>query len=566
MIYISVESRKGGVGKTTIALILAEALIEKGYEVLVVDMDIIGTRIDGDFISANKEKIHEVKRNGKPVNLLNMFKNELMVGNNLPAFTYKDTDSENYMTIEKGKCNFIGSNIYEEKEEENGEKQKKFSLLEDPRLLYDSFHAYWLLTMVKQIATQFKNIVGHDKIAVILDNSPGYSSTEKVLNDFLTDLGPEKGKIMLVSTIDPQDIAACRQTKLMIENLLKDKSAAGRYYRAMAENEKAKKIRSEAFDYVWNSLCASGGTVPEYYSEDRDVQLPFTGIIVNKVPNSIYEQLYFKKILNKDDEIAAPFQNHLLYYFSNPKLSAKEIDHTIRIGHFNEFKLSGKIESIVDDEERYQKLRTYVKGLGFSEFFSEEWSPMRPFDRLISLMRDDGVLKNDVPKVLDLKGNSPSIHGDKLRYEVSVVKKFVIGNTKMTTDFAKNIDIIASRIEDIIRESEGQREMIFDIESAKLEHLSQFVMLFGLAVYRLHSYETGCIIINELIKECLGNAEMMETLDMNAVNNTIMDVVEGRCVNMNPGEILGSILRNHENGHRLRMAVEALMNHWKLEA
>lgn len=569
MIYISVESRKGGVGKTTTALMLAEALVEKGYEVLVVDLDIIGTRIDESFLSANKEKIHEVKRNGKPVNLLNLFKNDLMVGKNLPAFTDTDSENENYMTIEKGKCNLVGSNIYEEKEAkegENGEKKKKQSLLEDPRLLYDSFHAYWLLTMVKQIAAQFKNTIGHDKIALILDNSPGYSSTEKVVNDFLTDLGPEKGKIMLVSTIDPQDIAACRQTKMMIENLQKEKSAAGRYYRAMVENKKAERIESEAFDTVWNSLCASGGKDPEYYSEDRDVQKPFTGIIVNKVPNSINEQLYAKKILNRDDEFAAPFQNHLLYYFSNPKLSANEIDHTIRIERFNDFKLSGKIETIVEDEERYQKLRTYVGGLGFSEFFSQEWSPMRPFDRLISHMKENDALKSDGRKILDIKGYSPSVNGDKLRYEVGVVKKFVFANAKMSTDFAKNIDTIATKIEEIIRRSEGQREIIFDIESAKLEHLNQFVMLLGIAVYRLHSYETGCIIINELIKECLENAEMMETLDMDVVSNKIMDVVEGRCINMNPGEILAEILRNHKNGHRLRMTVETLMNHWKLEA
>ena len=41
----SVESRKGGVGKTTIALNLAKALVKKKYDVLLIDCDITGTPI-----------------------------------------------------------------------------------------------------------------------------------------------------------------------------------------------------------------------------------------------------------------------------------------------------------------------------------------------------------------------------------------------------------------------------------------------------------------------------------------------------------------------------------------
>ena len=41
----SVESRKGGLGKTTIALNLSKALIDKGYDVLLIDCDITGTSV-----------------------------------------------------------------------------------------------------------------------------------------------------------------------------------------------------------------------------------------------------------------------------------------------------------------------------------------------------------------------------------------------------------------------------------------------------------------------------------------------------------------------------------------
>ncbi len=42
-LIVSVESRKGGVGKTTAALCLARLLLKKGYAVLVLDLDVTGT-------------------------------------------------------------------------------------------------------------------------------------------------------------------------------------------------------------------------------------------------------------------------------------------------------------------------------------------------------------------------------------------------------------------------------------------------------------------------------------------------------------------------------------------
>ena len=42
-LYFSIESRKGGVGKTTIALNMCKMLRKKGYVVLMLDCDITGT-------------------------------------------------------------------------------------------------------------------------------------------------------------------------------------------------------------------------------------------------------------------------------------------------------------------------------------------------------------------------------------------------------------------------------------------------------------------------------------------------------------------------------------------
>ncbi|WP_252896754.1 ParA family protein [Metallosphaera hakonensis] len=39
---ISIRSSKGGVGKSTIAISLAKALAMKGYDVLLMDRDVVG--------------------------------------------------------------------------------------------------------------------------------------------------------------------------------------------------------------------------------------------------------------------------------------------------------------------------------------------------------------------------------------------------------------------------------------------------------------------------------------------------------------------------------------------
>jgi cellulose biosynthesis protein BcsQ len=44
-LIISVELRKGGVGKTTAALTLAKIYLDKKYRVLFLDLDLTGTNI-----------------------------------------------------------------------------------------------------------------------------------------------------------------------------------------------------------------------------------------------------------------------------------------------------------------------------------------------------------------------------------------------------------------------------------------------------------------------------------------------------------------------------------------
>lgn len=81
---ISVESRKGGVGKTTAALNLSNLLIEEGYAVLLLDIDITGTSISGCKSLYWKELINSIKIKNKEANLLEIFYNSYLLGKKYP--------------------------------------------------------------------------------------------------------------------------------------------------------------------------------------------------------------------------------------------------------------------------------------------------------------------------------------------------------------------------------------------------------------------------------------------------------------------------------------------------
>lgn len=559
MIYVSIESRKGGVGKTTAALALAECLIQKGYQVLLVDMDIIGTRVDGSFLASQNGSIHEVKRDGKAVNLLALFKKEFMAGNNIPAFAPADAAGENYLTFETGKCNVIGSNIYEEGNDT--------SLLEDPRVLYDAFHAYWLLELIKGLTRSFVSAIGNENdIAVILDNSPGFSSIEKVINDYLTNIGPESGKFMIVSTIDPQDIAACRQSVTAIENLFAEKMEAGRYYRALLQSQKATWRESEGFKAVWNTLCVSDGKEPEYYAKEQEQQSSFIRILVNKVPRIIYEELYAKQILQKKKETAVPFLNHLLYYFSNAMLERNDIYHQTKLGgSYEEFQLSGNQASIGDDDIKYSKLRDYIKNSGLRAIFLEEWAPLSPFIKLQEYLRKQEVLKEEsFIQIPSIDANFEESHS-KIDIEVEIVKRFVCKNLREDEiQYREQLSSIAIHVAQKLKAADGKDEIDFHTESQKMQQFDELVVLFGLAVYRLHIYDLSCALINDLMKFCLEDVEKMETLDTVEVNNRVSDILEGRRINVRQDKELTRMLSDHKNARELEEAIKDVVKYWGL--
>ena len=92
-LIVSVESRKGGVGKTTAALNLARILLEKKkHAVLFLDVDITGTNVcdcgDSPFWKDICHFVPDTARNrSRVVNLLEIFERQFMSGLGTPKFS-----------------------------------------------------------------------------------------------------------------------------------------------------------------------------------------------------------------------------------------------------------------------------------------------------------------------------------------------------------------------------------------------------------------------------------------------------------------------------------------------
>ena len=152
-LFISVESRKGGVGKTTAALCLARILKRRGYAVLVLDLDITGT--DAAYIAEAPfwaKDLHIIQEIGEgeavPIsaNLIKMFDKYFMSGSRLPEFSV--TPHVPYtLLVDLERVNVFGSQIYNTDIAGERDKLNGVTCIERPSILFDEF-AYIVVARV----------------------------------------------------------------------------------------------------------------------------------------------------------------------------------------------------------------------------------------------------------------------------------------------------------------------------------------------------------------------------------------------------------------------------------
>lgn len=294
----SVESRKGGVGKTTVALNLAKTLIGKGYDVLLIDCDITGTPISEAAKHSPfwKDCITVATDNeGVSQNLIGYYERFFLNGHRVSEEFVKS------LAYKRDMIHLVGSEIYDD----------EGNLIIDPRNLMDDMHSYWFLDMIKDISKKFSEIAESEQVAVVLDNSPGYVGIGRSLREWLTSLGPDKAHFVLVSSLDEQDIDSTISSATEIQRMMMEKFMLAKYSLQTESKDlsastkvnemlNAKKYLSNFFYELAGGMEYPSDTKKEYKVSD------YIKVIINKVPDDYLEEgkgYHFDDKKNEDRKV-----------------------------------------------------------------------------------------------------------------------------------------------------------------------------------------------------------------------------------------------------------------------
>ena len=519
--YISVESRKGGVGKTTVALSLAQCLIKRNYKVLLLDLDFSGTKLSDAFIEAN-DFIQRITYKGKPQNLIKLYKDQFLKGLFIPGFVFDDSVVGGFRA-DKKKCNYIESDIYDNKD-------NKAIPIEDPLALNDSYHAYWMMELIEHLAQSFaKGLGGDEKVFVILDNAPGYSSLEHSIHNYLTKMGPKYGKFLLVSSIDEQDLTACRQAVRVIDDITKERIKARQYYSNLKDNKPAEFSDSVVFEETWQELCITEGeSMGDVSKEIQKTEVTdYISIVINKVHRDVVDQFQNKDGFLKETEKMLPYLNHLQYYFSSPLLVRHGIKHYSVNGVSEDyFRLSGDVNHIFEDDIKYQDFKKHIKTIEGIKIFKNDWTPLRPLQDLTQYYYDKGVKEKGIDYLLKkVKFANKELVG--YEYEIEILKTFISPLVGKKEKNKKEFDSIVDEAKRLLEEGKGKYPKNFYTNSPSFVSLTKPIALFCTAVYSLHVYSDICKMLMDLIHMYLYDIYSFEQLDYDHIDELLSNVHQG---------------------------------------
>lgn len=442
---VSVESRKGGVGKTTAALNLATVLLEKNYAVLFLDVDITGTSIMGAFKSSYwKDKVNPIKQDRKDINLLRLFQEEFLIGEDVAKF------SDNWL-IDDSKINVLQSVIYQ------SDPDGKFEC--DPRILFDELHSYWLINMLKSICDKFKSTVNKE-VVIILDNSPGFVGLTKSIHEWLLEIGPDNGKFLSVSSLDIQDLKSTIQAIRNIDNDISNrKQAIEKFKEIQNQQSNINTIQDNIKDLIVK-FVTSGDTIQFKYSKTTSLS-KYQALIVNKVPTIISNKtiLYDFSELELDDNIVSEllyskssskiknyvnFDNRFNYQFIEANLYRKTNktrspswrllkERIIEIREKDSDMI--KPNNILDKIEKYQnnilninRLLQSSKLKYLTEIIDEKWFPKTPFQDLSDKFEN---LISDFPFHFTMRIHRDDIYIRENKYMIDQIENFISDNFKI---------------------------------------------------------------------------------------------------------------------------------------
>jgi DNA polymerase III delta prime subunit len=240
-LIISVESRKGGVGKTTAALNLARSLLERRERaVLFLDVDITGTNatdcIDSPFWKDTCHAVRDIiKGETRVANLLANFEERFMPGLGMPRFVTNGSHTadinDTALLCAADKVNIFGSQMYDLTDHSH---RASGTFICKPSVLFDELHSFWFIEFLQRTCEAFIDAIRKDEpkraVAVIIDNSPGYVGIAPAVQEWLTDLGPDRGKFLTVASLDKQDVLSCANAVHNLHQLYTRKWMISRKY------------------------------------------------------------------------------------------------------------------------------------------------------------------------------------------------------------------------------------------------------------------------------------------------------------------------------------------------
>lgn len=293
----SIESRKGGVGKTTIAMNLGKQLLKSG-PVLLLDCDITGTSISDPASNSVywKDEANVLKyEDGTPYNLLGYFLDTYVKGGGVTEDFTKEG------MLQERKINVIGSQLY----------APTSRLIADTRVLMDEIHSFWLMEFVNQLISVFEKKFEEKEVHIIVDNSPGYVGFCQALHQTMLKLGPTRAKYLMVSSIDEQDLKSSIYACSEISNQINDRIKIAQYYKSQIENQQtsadvAVMINEDADLKRFYFSLMEDSRLLESYTEKQFTAKDYLAIVLNKVPRSLDEDnfnYHFENVL-KPEEMA----------------------------------------------------------------------------------------------------------------------------------------------------------------------------------------------------------------------------------------------------------------------
>jgi len=384
-LIISIESRKGGVGKTSVAMNLARLLLTTNkFEVIFLDLDMSGTEASKFVPSLQKQnvwkdRIHIVKKpiedNKSPgLNIVEIFEN-FMTGEEIPSVNWSlkhDSNRKNELVLQSGRINIFSSFI-----KRTNQYFNEPGHFYGPAALFDEIHSAWFISMIKDLLKKCsKTQPSGKRLVVIIDNAPGYSGLEPAIEDWLTDLGPEHSKFLFVCSIDTQDLFACFNSLKEIEHIYLTKWEASRKFLSMAIDKTEGTIEDthkNFFNRLAETYTNCQGEQSEspkcidcgfcyYRSLSTDIGEKFKkspqftlAIIMNKVPENVYKEKYKIKIGDLLAEMKITVDENLTLdkleeYYQNNEIQFPEIVQVLIFLQANQipFKTEWSLQYCID--------------------------------------------------------------------------------------------------------------------------------------------------------------------------------------------------------------------------